>query len=84
MLRVGEFERYTAKGTNIITNLTTNYWLITPCSTSEMNIMSSYGYSYFNQVTNAFSIRPSLNLKSNVVITGGDGTKNRPFTIELQ
>ena len=29
-------------------------------------------------------IRPSLNLKSNVVITGGIGTKNNPFTLSVQ
>ncbi len=28
-------------------------------------------------------IKPSMNLKSNVIITGGDGTKNNPFTLEL-
>ena len=28
-------------------------------------------------------VRPSLNLKSNVIITSGDGTKNNPFTIDL-
>ena len=29
------------------------------------------------------SIKPSLNLKQNVIITSGDGTKNNPFTIKL-
>ena len=28
-------------------------------------------------------IKPAMNLKSNVVITGGDGTKTNPFTIKL-
>ena len=31
----------------------------------------------------SYGVRPSMNLKSNVVITGGDGTKNNPFTLEL-
>ena len=30
------------------------------------------------------AITPSLNLKSNVIITSGDGTKNNPFTLELR
>ena len=30
-----------------------------------------------------YSIKPSMNLKSNVIITGGDGTKQNPFEITL-
>ena len=30
-----------------------------------------------------YSIKPTLNLKSNVIITSGDGTLQNPFTIEL-
>ena len=33
--------------------------------------------------TNSLGIKPTMNLKSNVVITGGDGTKNNPFTVKL-
>ena len=29
------------------------------------------------------TVKPTFNLKSNVVITGGDGTKNNPFTVKL-
>ena len=32
----------------------------------------------------ARGVRPSLNIKSNVVITGGDGTKENPFTLSVQ
>ena len=34
-------------------------------------------------VNTRYGVRPSLNLKSNVIITGGDGTKNNPFTLDL-
>ena len=48
-----------------------------------------------NNVTEAFEqfaddpssekgIKPALNLKSNVIITGGDGTINNPFTLGLE
>ena len=42
----------------------------------------SYGRS--GNATTEYGIKPAMNLKSNVVITGGDGTKNNPFTVALQ
>ena len=33
--------------------------------------------------SNANGIKPALNLKQNVIITSGDGTKNNPFTLDL-
>ena len=35
-------------------------------------------------VSGNHAIKPSLNLKSNVIITGGDGTLQNPFTLALQ
>ena len=40
----------------------------------------TYGTAYYH---NDAGIRPTLNLKSNVVITGGSGTKQDPFKIKL-
>ena len=61
----------------------TNYWLLTPASSSTVRYVYYYGYGGYNTSSNENGVRPSLNLKSNVQITGGDGTKNNPFTIEL-
>ena len=33
--------------------------------------------------TSAIGIKPALNLKSNIIITSGDGTLQNPFQIEL-
>ena len=79
LLRLGElmasqFDNY---GNN------TNYWTLTPYSTSHMRIVGDDGNAYIISPSNAYGIRPSLNLKSNVVITSGTGTKNSPFQIEL-
>ena len=77
-LMSGQFDRY-------VNN--TYYWTLTP--------FTSVDYGVFRVASNSFiawgdsdsaegnGIRPSLNLKSNVVITGGDGTKENPFTLEL-
>ena len=61
----------------------TTYWLLTSRSYStvyyvgDRDVLNSVGSFY------AYGVRPSMNLKENVVITSGDGTKNNPFRLEL-
>ena len=60
-------------------------WLITPSNSSNVWYATESGIANGNTApsyTNA--ARPSIYLKSNVVITGGDGTKSNPFTISIQ
>ena len=71
----GQFDRY---GNN------TYYWTLTPYSASNVRHVNDYGNADGNNPSSASGVRPSINLKSNVVITSGDGTKNNPFTLELQ
>ena len=63
---------------------TENYWLLTPYSSSYVRSVSLNGTAQgASPPISSSGVHPSLNLKSNVIITGGDGTKNNPFTIEL-
>ena len=62
----------------------TFYWTLSPESTSRMWIVHSDYGAMDNGISTDYSIKPSLNLKSNVVITSGDGTKNNPFTLSVQ
>ena len=73
-LMSGQFDRY---GNN------TSYWTLTPYSTSYVRNVNDYGYAYNITSARALGVRPSINLKSNVQIINGDGTKNNPFTLEL-
>ena len=90
LLRLGElmssqFERYVVKGESSITGLTTNYWTLTPYNTNSVHRVREHGYTDdFTIYTSINSVKPAMNLKSNVVITGGSGTKSDPFTIALQ
>ena len=60
-------------------------WLITPYSSSNVWYVYSSGYANNgNNPSNTYAARPSIYLKSNVVITGGTGTKSDPFTIALK
>ena len=74
-LMAGQFDKY---GNN------TSYWTLTPYSTSHVNRVNNNGSgSGFGSPTDSNGSRPSMNLKSNVIITGGKGTKEEPFTIKL-
>lgn len=57
--------------------------LITPSSTSSIWNIYSNGCAG-NDISNDVHARPSIFLKSNVVITGGTGTPSDPFTIALK
>ena len=75
-LMSGQFDRY---GNN------TYYWTLTPYSSLFVRYVSFNGsVSNDSPSSSSYSVQPSMNLKSNVVITGGDGTKNNPFTVALQ
>ena len=62
----------------------TFYWTLTPYSTGFVRYVANGGYITFRtNTTGTLGSRPSMNLKSNVIITGGDGTKNSPFQVKL-
>ena len=60
------------------------YWLLTSYNNEYVRTIFYAGNGADNSVTDSYGIKPSLNLKSNVIITGGDGTKENPFTLVLQ
>ncbi len=66
-------------------NSSSTIWLITPpVSPSYVWYVISGGYGNYSYPSNSHAARPSINLKSNIVITGGAGTKSNPFTIALK
>ena len=82
-LMAGQFDRSAIKGGSSSTGFTTNYWTLTPYSTSYVRFVSSIGFAYDSRSAYADGVRPSINLKSNVMITGGSGTKSDPFVLTL-
>ena len=66
-------------------NRSRNIWLITPYSSSYVWYVRNTGIANDSgNPSNANGTRPSINLKSNIVITSGSGTKSNPFTIALK
>ena len=73
-LMSGQFDRY---GNN------TFYWTLTPDSTLRVWSVDNGGGAFSNIPSNAYGVRPSVNLKSNVQITSGTGTESDPFVLTL-
>ena len=79
LLRLGELMtgQFDKLGNN------TSYWTLTPIANLYVRYVGWQGsYSDYGRMS-SFGSRPAMNLKSNVVITGGNGTKNSPFQIKL-
>ena len=79
LLRLGElmagmFEKYTSANA---------YYLLTPFNINIINYIWLSGWAEGALPTDIYHVNSVLNLKSNVVITGGAGTKNNPFTLSL-
>ena len=74
-LMAGQFDRH-------VNN--TNYWTLTSYSASNVRYVNNYGRADIDSPSIiTFGVRPSLNLKSNVQITSGTGTKSDPFILTL-
>ena len=83
-LMSGQFERYNLKNSTIFSNLVTSYWTLTPYNlnlTLRRIEAASNGNTAFP--ASLSGVRPTMNLKSNVIITEGDGTLKKPFKIKL-
>ena len=58
-------------------------WLITPYGGSDIRgVYYSGGLNNNSSTSKSCGVRPSVNLKSTIVIKGGDGTLEHPFEIE--
>ncbi len=80
LLRLGELNsgQFDTKGNNV------DYWTLTPYNTSRVNFVNYFSYaSIYAATKSSGGRRPAINLKSNVVITSGDGTKENPFEVKL-
>ena len=81
LLRYGEMFA-TQQGTGF--NNSIDIWLITKYSSSYVRNVNNYGYgSYINSPTNAYGVRPSINLKSSIKIVLGSGTESDPYVVGL-
>ena len=71
-LMTGQFDKNSANGNG--------YWLLSPRNMTIVYVVSDAGNINPTPVP-VHGIKPSLNLKSNIIITGGDGTLQNPFEL---
>ena len=65
-----------------------SYWTLSPYDSSTMRFVDSTcgdtaSGAMYKSPSTTYAIKPAMVLKENVVITGGTGTKEDPFTIKL-
>ena len=73
------------KNNDYLYNSSSSQWTMTPRSSGSSHAFGVY-YSarlnYFN-ASNGYAVLPTAYLKSSVLITGGDGTSENPYTLEM-
>ena len=59
-------------------------WTLTSYSSTSYNvfIINNIGRLFNSSSNSTFGVRPSIYLKSNIAITGGNGDINSPYTLE--
>ncbi|MBQ8472685.1 MAG: hypothetical protein IJ501_04210 [Bacilli bacterium] len=60
-----------------------NMWLITPNSSSKVWYVPSSGIGNRNSPSGTYGGRPTINLKSEILIESGSGIKSDPYEIKL-
>ena len=60
-------------------------WTLTPSSSYSNNVflVNYNGYLYYSLANNGIGARPSIYLKSNASISGGDGSESNPYQLKL-
>ena len=59
------------------------WWTLTPYDGSTVRYVYYVCDNYYNNSTNSYGCRPSINLKSTVKIIDGDGTSDNPYKLEV-
>ena len=67
---------------------TSRWWLSSPygydgSSASVCFVYGGYDFLNRDKVNNFYAIHPSINLKADLLVGGGDGTSSNPYTIKL-
>ena len=68
-------------------SITSDWWLSSPSycdrGASELGVGSSDGSLATFSVNGSRAFRPSINLKADILVGGGDGTSSHPYTVNL-
>ena len=83
LLNIYEYYKasYTPNSTSGYLNDGLLWWTLTPYSSSNVRNVNDSGSSGSSYAYKAYGLRPSVNLKSSITITGGTGTETDPYLL---
>ena len=79
LLRYGEM--FSSQPSIYTKDTASDMWLITPRSSSYVWYVVNFGYLHNTDPSNGRGLRPSINLKSTILIKSGSGLENDPFVV---
>ena len=90
LINTEELYNISTKSTSSLRKTGADYWGLSPLyfgtpafnSNSGVRYVSADGGLFGNQVNYTYGSRPAVSLSSGIVITGGDGSEERPFVIQ--
>ena len=79
---LGSYDTTACAGNNWL-KIDSIQWTMTPRSSNSDNVFYVYYYGYLsnNDASNGYGVRPSIYLKSNIAVMGGDGSYSSPYEI---
>lgn len=63
-----------------------SWWSFSPINSTDSSAVVFIIHSIFihsNNVNNVRVVRPIINLRADIIITGGDGTKTSPYEVSI-
>ena len=74
---------YLINNTSYYLYTNSNYWTMSPSDYPYAGVflVNSNGYPFWGSVYRGYGVRPVINLKSSVQITGGNGSSGNPYVI---
>ena len=70
-------------------SITSSWWLLSPVNYNGSYAREWYVYyydgylNYSSSVNSSIAFRPSINLKAELLVGGGDGTSSNPYTVKI-
>ena len=82
LLNIYEYQSSNNGEKNGYLNNGLNWWTLTPNSSSVVRVVYYNGDASSSTPTYSYGVRPSINLKSSVLIVDGNGTIDNPYRLE--
>jgi len=76
------YEYYTTSASSGYLNSGVYWWLMTPQNASNVRYVYYDGFLDYNTPTKGYGVRPSVNLKLDIQVDSGSGSKSNPYILK--